>query len=341
MRFWFEGARALVVGSCLAVTMAVLSFSGAGSVAAADALGVKIENKSEPVLCAEKDNVTLTFTSPKVQRFRIEAAHPGYINTIAADSFEPDWTACEFKSEALSPARPPQRETIYEDIELWIVAQRYDNFWRNAGARVVIGDKVHEGIHLLQVWMIRPMGGEEVMVLYPQDGYWRMRPKAPSGRAPTAFGSSFLIGPVSEDKGRPVVDIESVKFDPGARTFTLTYKDGNSAQVALGTIDQERHRLEVTFAKPIASKPFAAIRSMYVTRFNNDVADIAVLDAGNTAWLESPVMEFKGAGNATELWAGRNVLSRHNSSSPDMVLRDFHGGGTPLPGWRDPSKPLR
>ena len=65
-----------------------------------------------------------------------------------------------------------------------------------------IGDRVEKNIHLLQVWMIRPMGGEEVLGLYPQDGYWRVRPLAPASLAPTAFGSSFLLGPV-EVEGRP------------------------------------------------------------------------------------------------------------------------------------------
>ena len=73
-----------------------------------------------------------------------------------------------------------------------------------------IGNRVEKGLHLLQVWMIRPMGGEEVLVLYPQDGYWRLRPLAPAGMAPTAFGSSFLVGPV-EVEGRPIVQ------DPGDR----------------------------------------------------------------------------------------------------------------------------
>ena len=42
-------------------------------------LAVKVENLSKPVLCAEEDNVTLMFTSPKVRRFRIEALHPAYL----------------------------------------------------------------------------------------------------------------------------------------------------------------------------------------------------------------------------------------------------------------------
>jgi hypothetical protein len=316
----------------------MLGGSCVGQAALADATGVRVENKSEPVLCAEKDNVTLLFASDTVKQFRIEAAHPSYLNAIGTDSFEADWAACEFKGEALAQA-PPQRKTIYEDIELWIVAHRNASNWREAGARVVIGDTVHEGIHLLQVWVIRPMGGEEVLVLYPQDGYWRIRPKAPNGRAPTAFGTSFLIGPVVEDKGRPVVDITEIDFDPGARTFSLLFKDGNRAQVALGALDHQRHELQVTLAKPVAGRPFAALRSMYVTGFNNDVADVAVQEKGAAGWRESPVMAFKGSEAAASVWAGRQRPSRHNTSSPDMVLNSFSDGSTALPGWRDPSKP--
>ena len=33
-------------------------------------------------------------------------------------------------------------------------------------------------------------------------------------------------------------------------------------------------------------------------------------------------MSFTRA-NAAELWAGRTVPSRHNTSAPDMVFRDF------------------
>ena len=42
----------------------------------------------------------------------------------------------------------------------------------------------------------------------------------------------------------------------------------------------------------------------------------------NPAWTQMPVMDFKNA-SATELWAGRTVPSRHNTSAPDMVFRDF------------------
>ncbi len=45
--------------------------------ASLDGLAVEVVNTSEPVLCAEKDNVSLAFSSDKVRSFRIEAAHPG------------------------------------------------------------------------------------------------------------------------------------------------------------------------------------------------------------------------------------------------------------------------
>ncbi len=166
------------------------------------------------MLCAEKDNVTLNLASKDVRRFRIEAAHPAYIGTIQRDSFEADWTGCTAPGDPKAGTpQPPKRTTLYEQIDFWVVGLTFADFWRPSTATVRIGDRVEKNIHLLQVWMIRPMGGEEVLVLYPQDGYWRLRPLAPQGLAPTAFGSSFLIGPV-EVEGRPIVKIKEVAFEP-------------------------------------------------------------------------------------------------------------------------------
>ena len=205
-----------------------------------------------------------------------------------------------------------------------MVGLTFPTFWRPATATVRIGDRVEKGIHLLQVWMIRPMGGEEVLVLYPQDGYWRLRPLAPAGLAPTAFGSSFLIGPV-EVEGRPIVKIREVAFDPKTRTFTLAFERGGSATVKMAKTDQNRHALEVAFDRAIDGRPFAALRSMYVTDFNNDVARIAVREKGAKGWREDAIMAFERA-TATDVWAGRVAPSRHNTSSPDMVFSGFADG---------------
>ncbi len=293
--------------------------------AATDQVAVEVTNASEPVLCAEKDNVTLNLASREVRRFRIEATHPAYIGAIQRDSFAADWTGCTSPGDpkAGTPAPPPKRTTLYEQIDLWVVGLTFESFWRAATATVRIGERVEKGIHLLQVWMIRPMGGEEVAVLYPQDGYWRLRPLAPAGLAPTAFGSSFLIGPV-EVEGRPIVRLREVAFEPKSRTFTLAFERGGTATVRMAATDQSRNVLEVAFDRPVEGRPFAALRSMYVTDVDNDVARIAVREQSARGWRQDNVMAFERA-TATELWAGRVSPSRHNTSSPDMVFGGFAG----------------
>jgi hypothetical protein len=317
----------------LLLWLAALGPTSTARAASLEGLAVDVTNASEPVLCAEKDNVTLNISARDVKSFRIEAAHPAYITALQRDSFEADWTACDMKGDpAFAPpvaVTVPKRVTVYEEIEMWVVGLTFPTFWRPATATLRIGDRVEQGLHLIQVWMIRPMGGEEVLVLYPQDGYWRIRPKAPAGMATTAFGSSFLLGPI-EQEGRPIVRIKEIVFDPPSKTFTLHFERGGTAVIKLAQVDQNRHRLDVTFDKPTDGKPFAALRSMFITDFNNDVARVAVRDKGSKGWREDGIMTFKKA-TTTDLWAGRTSISRHNTSSPDMVFSDFSDGKAKLP----------
>ena len=78
----------------------------------------------------------------------------------------------------------------------------------------------------------------------------------------------------------------------------------------------------VAFDAPVAGRPFAALRSMYVTDINNDVARIAVLESGAKGWREQGILGFKRA-SATQVWMGRVAPSRHNTSSPDMAFSAF------------------
>jgi hypothetical protein len=171
------------------------------------------------------------------------------------------------------------------------------------------------------------MGGEEVLVLYPQDGYWRIRPMAPQGMPPTAFGSSFLVGPV-EDDGRPIVRIKEVSFDPKAKTFTLAFERGGSATLQLVRTDNRINAIDVVYDKPVTGRPFAMLRSMYVTGFNNDVARIAVREKGAKGWREDHIMRF-GRATATDVWMGRTSPSQHNTSSPDHVFNSFSDTAQP------------
>ena len=311
----------LILISCLLAAMP----AGAASL---DGLAVDVVNKSEPVLCAEKDNVALGFSNNKVRSFRIEAAHPVYVGMLARDSFEADWTACDMSADpAFKAPTPPRRTTFYEDIELWVVGYTFPTFWRPATVPVRIGDRVEKGLHLIQVWLLRNDGAEEVLVLYPQDGYWRPRPMTPAGMRATSYGSSFLIGPVEED-GRPIVKFKEVVFDPKARTFTLTFERGGSATLKIAKADANRLALDVAFDKPIEGRPFAMMRSMYITEFNNDVARIAVRERGGKSWREDNIMKFDRA-TATDIWAGRLTPSQHNTASPDLVFNSFSDTAEP------------
>ena len=302
--------------------------------AKAEELAVTVENRSKPVLCAEEDNVTLTFAAPKVRRFRIEAVHPAYLAGLREDNWNADWISCSFGPVAEKPVAPkavqpavqtppkrPARITLYEAVDRWLVGLKFPNFWRKATATVRVGDTVTQGLDILQLWRVRPNGGEEVLVMYPQDGYWRARPKAPKGRDLTAFGSSFLIGPVEQD-GRPLVRLKQITYDPALEGFDLSFVAGGSARVRLSETSATRLALDVTLAAAIDGQPFAALRSMYVTAYNNDVAAVAVRGVKAKGWNESGIMDFAGA-KTPELWAGRREISRHNTSSPDMIFKWF------------------
>lgn len=322
------------LGAFLAAAMLALPVAAASL----DGLAVTVTNQSEPVLCAEKDNVALAFAHPQVRSFRIEAAHPVYLSAGIRDNWEADWTACDMAGDpAYAPPAPPGRFTIHEQPDMWLVGWRWPSFWRRATATVTVGGTVHEGLHLLQLWLLRTDGAEEVLVLYPQDGYWRARPLAPRPLRNTAYGSSFLVGPV-EVEGRPVVNLKNVTFDPATRSFTLDFARGGRGVVTLRGADENRIALDVAFDAPIADAPFAMLRSMYVTAFNNDVAQVAVREAGAAGWREEGIMAFRGA-VATDVWAGRLHPSQHNTSSPDFVFNSFSPGPTPVRPKAEPPPP--
>ena len=306
----------------LALLAAFAVFLPAASRAASlDGIAVEVTNASEPVLCAEKDNVTIKFTSSEVRRFRLQATHPAYLAGIVQDRHAPDFTACEDLSPATTEVRPPRQVTFYEDVETWLTGTTFANFWRPHDVPFRVGDRVERGLHVVQLWVRRDERAEEVLVIYPADGYWRIRPLPPAHMRWSAYGSSFLVGPV-ETEGRPVVNIKEIAFDPKAMTFRISFARGGSATLKLETLDRDRLVLDVQFDQPVAGRPFAALRSMYVTEFNADVARIALREPDARGWREEPIMSF-AKGRATDVWAGRLAPSRHNTSAPDMIFNRF------------------
>jgi hypothetical protein len=293
----------------------------ASNARAADDLAVDVANASEPVLCAEKDNVYLKFASPEVRRFKIEAVHPNYIGTILVDRSDFDLHNCADLAAAPVITEKPRRVTIFENQEWQLIGHSIPNFWRKTVVPVRVGDRVETGVQLLQLWTRANDRAEEVLVLYPQDGYWRARPLPPANLKWSAYGSSFMVGPI-EFEQRPLVDIRDVVFDPNTRTFRLQFARGGSATLRLENLDTDRQVLDVTLDSAVNDMPFAALRSMFVTEINNDVAHLGWRLKGAPSWERAPIMDFKRA-NAVEVWAGRLVPSRHNTSAPDMVFRDF------------------
>ena len=291
-------------------------------------IAVQVLNKSTPELCAERDNVELDFVSPEVRSFRLQAVHPAYIGTIAVDRWAPDFTACDMTHDPNFKADNSRRVTFYETPDFWLTGYTFPSFWRPNNVPVKVGDRVENGLHLIQVWMRHRERAEEVLVLYPPDGYWRARPMPFRDMRWTAYGSSFLIGPV-EVQERPIVAIKEIGFDPESKTFTLQFARGGEAKIRLDTIDDERNILDISYSGAMPENtPFASMRSMYTTEFNADVARVAWRTLNGTGWGESPVMAFQG-GAASELWAGRQTPSLHNLSAPDMVFGKFSKQAAP------------
>jgi len=308
---------------CVRSAVFLLALILAAPELAAYDLAVDVQNASTPTLCAETDNVYLKLTSPEVRRFTIEAVHPNYIGSIVVDRSAFDLHNCPELAAAAFITEKPRRITIFETPDLQLVGLTIPNFWRKNLVPVRVGDRVETGVQLLQLWLRSQDRAEEVLVLYPQDGYWRARPLPPANLKWSAYGTSFLVGPIEHEQ-RPFVAISEVVFDPVTRTFRITFTRGGSATLRVETLDIEHQVLDVTLDAAVSDLPFAALRSMFVTEINNDVAHLGWRAKGAPNWERTPLMDFRRA-SAVEVWAGRLVPSRHNTSAPDMVMRDFKG----------------
>ncbi len=204
------------------IALTLLVCAAPSAMQAADDLAVDVVNASEPTLCAEKDNVYLKLVSPDVRRFTIVAEHPAYMGTIVVDRYAPDFRNCDMSSDPVHPFTP-RRVTLYETPEWQLIGYTFPSFWRPNQVTVRVGDRVETGLHLLQLWTRFQERAEEVLVLYPADGYWRARPLPPVNLRWSAYGSSFMVGPI-ETGARPFVDVREVMFDPVTRTLRTQFR---------------------------------------------------------------------------------------------------------------------
>jgi hypothetical protein len=198
------------------------------------------------------------------------------------------------------------------------VGHTFVGFWRPDVVDFHVGGRNERGLHLVQLIKRGPRGEVEILVVYPADGYWRVKPLPPKTLEDTAYGSSFLFGPVEEDT-RPFVAIRSISFEPATLTFRLSFANGASGVLTVAETTPAITRLTLSLDPPVAAdRPFAALRSMFVTPAQADVA-VAAWPGEKSA---APILEF-GRINAPSARFGRIEQSRHNLSAPDLVFDEF------------------
>jgi hypothetical protein len=298
---------------------------------------IDIIDASRPTACAEEDNVAIELRGDGITRFTIAALPPPYLGTLTADSTAPDFSDCAI-SGAADYRFAPRTVQLLDTPPLRLVGHTFERFWRPDQVPFAIGERAEIGLHLVQVLV--PWRGEwrEILVLYPADGYWRAKPLPPPHLPDTAYGSSFLVGPV-EDAGRPVVALQRIAFEPEQRRFHLSFARGGTATLSVAEATAEHLQLDVALQPAVAAPhPFAALRSMFVSEAVADVAVVAWQAAAGGPVQARPVLELRHA-RAAAVRFGRDAISRHNTSAPDLQFGPFYSPGPVAPAVDPPAPP--
>lgn len=303
------------------------NLQSAGTTAATANASALVTNASRVTRCAEEDNVYVKISGPTLTGMRIEARQPSYIKQLKVDDSSADFSDCHFsKDENPVYHFEPKKVVLWENAEWVLVGNTYATFWRPNEVPVSIEGKVTTQLHLLQLHKkdaTEPSAGRhEFLVLYPPDGYWRAKPIPAAPLPSSTYGTSFLVGPIT-DAARPYVNIVSVEFVPSDLTFKLNYEDGSHGSMKL--LEITRDRLALHYEQDAArgeTQPLAAIRSMYVTDQKADVAEVLLRAAPAHAPKLAPISSFKQE-QASEVAFGRSVISKHNPSAPDMWFGEF------------------
>lgn len=284
------------------------------------AVAVEFVNVSRATRCAEEDNVNVKLLGDGIASFRISAEHPPYIAAVKNDSTAPDFTACNMSQDPRF-SFVPRTLTLYEDADIRLVGHVFPTFWRPDVVDFVVGSRHECGLHLVQLLKRGAQRDIEILVVYPADGYWRVKPLPPPALIDSAYGSSFLFGPI-EEEGRPFVAIRSLAFDPATLTFKLVFRDSTRGVLRVAAATSAGATLALTLDPPLAKeRPFAALRSMFVTPAQADVA-VARWPVTASAPVTAPILEFSRF-QATGARFGRIVQSTHNLSAPDLVFDAF------------------
>jgi len=311
-----------------AVLFAVIGCTDPGILA--HAATVRVVGASRTTGCAEEDNVHVALYGNAIAGLRIEATHPAYIHEMQIDETRPDFGSCDMRDDPVYHFEP-RSLVLYEDAETRLVGHTFSSFWRPTRVSFTVeGRPAESGLHLVQLLRMHEGRTIEVLVLYPADGYWRPKPLPPAHLSDSAYGSSFLIGPVEaspEPRSRPLVELTAVHFRPADLTFSLVFARGGGAMVRIVEATPERLALDVGFEAPFdGERPFAALRSMFVSETVADTALASWQTSVDAPWQTAPILAL-GDVSAVAIGFVRHVPSSHNTSAPDLSFRRFHGTG--------------
>lgn len=306
------------------IALLVLATAWAGASLAAP-VAVDFINASRPTRCAEEDNIDVRLQGLGIAAFRIVATHPPYIDQVHEDSTAPDFTACDMSHDPVFHFTP-RTTVLYEDATYRLVGHTFATFWRPDVVDFDVAGRREPGLHLVQLSRRNEPRDIEILVVYPADGYWRAKPLPPHTLPDTAYGSSFLFGPI-DTSTRPFVAIRRIAFDPAALRFTLTFANGTQGVLSVTEASRAQTSLALSIDPPLpAGRPFAALRSMFTTVAQADVAEAAwptQAGAGLQAfWQAAPILDFQRA-QAPAARFGRTQPSHHNLSAPDLVFDTF------------------
>lgn len=316
-----RSSRVAVCALGLAIGWAAIGWAAIEPVRAdtRDGMRVQFVDASKPTRCAEEDNIYVKLEASGVRSFSLSVEHPPYITAVTSDSTAPDFTHCDMSGDP-KHAFTPRELIVYENDSIRLVGHTFFNFWRPDIVEVKVGERIERGLHLLQLLRRGPKRDIEILVLYPADGYWRAKPLPPAQLPDSAYGSSFLFGPVEED-GRPLVAIRALEFDPATLRFTLQFARGGTGTLTVAEATSQRTRVVMDLgATSTGQAPFAALRSMFVTTDNADASVAAWRDG--SGMRSAPVIGF-GRFESSRARFGRDSPSRHNLSAPDHVFADF------------------
>lgn len=305
----------------------LVCLAAGGPAIAAPALATVV-NQSTATACAEEDNVSVALSGSRIAGFRVEALQPAYLDRIERDTTAPDFSGCNFDG-GTHPTDPafdfePGRVVLHDGPRWRIVGITLARFWRPQRVPVTVDGRTVRGIHLLQVFAKTADGAEpkEALVMYPSDGSWRLKPLPEARFGDGVYGSTFLLGPVTQAR-RPVVDIASITVATQPLALRLRFADGGKARVTVAEISRRRTALDVALRPAAADgRPFAVLRSMYVQPDNADVSELQWRAAPGTAPTVTALPEL-GTLRAMDLRFARSLPSRHNTSAPDIRFSGF------------------